>query len=78
MLCILNILNYWHAKPEKMLKSHNVKSIQILSCFWSLFSCIGLNTGKYGPEKTPYLNTFHPVSDKSATVNTINQSQSTY
>ena len=21
----------------------------------------GLNTGKYGPEKTPYLNTFHAV-----------------
>ena len=22
----------------------------------------GANTGKYGPEKTPYLNTFHAVS----------------
>ena len=22
----------------------------------------GMNTGKYGPEKTPYLNTFHAVS----------------
>ena len=23
------------------------------------FSVFGLNTGKYGPEKTPYLDTFH-------------------
>ena len=21
----------------------------------------GLNTGKYGPEKTPYFDTFHPL-----------------
>ena len=27
--------------------------------FWSVFS---LNTGKYGPEKTPYLETFYAVS----------------
>ena len=26
--------------------------------FWSVFSP---NTGKYGPEKTPYLDTFHAV-----------------
>ena len=25
------------------------------------FSVLGLNTGKYGPEKTPYLDTFHAV-----------------
>ena len=25
------------------------------------FPVFGLNTGKYGPEKTPYLNTFHAV-----------------
>ena len=30
-----------------------VKSVQIRS--------FGLNTGKYRPEKTPYLNTFHAV-----------------
>ena len=43
--------------------------------FWSVFSCIwvkyggfteqisilGRNTGKYEPEKTPYLDTFHAV-----------------
>ena len=25
------------------------------------FPVFGLNTGKYGPEKTPYLGTFHTV-----------------
>ena len=25
------------------------------------FPIFGLNTGKYGPEKTPYLDTFHVV-----------------
>ena len=25
------------------------------------FPVFGLNTGKYGPEKTPYLDTFHTV-----------------
>ena len=37
---------------------HCVKSVQIQSFFWSVFSP---NTGKYGPEKTPYLDTFHAV-----------------
>ena len=27
----------------------------------SYFSIFSPNTGKYGPEKTPYLNTFHAV-----------------
>ena len=51
---------------------HQVKSVQIRSYFWSVFSCIRTeygpylsvfspNTGKYGPEITPYLNTFHAV-----------------
>ena len=26
------------------------------------FPVFGLNTGKYGPEKTPYLDTFYAVS----------------
>ena len=34
---------------------HCVKSVQIRSFFWSVFSCIWTNTGKYGPQKTPYL-----------------------
>ena len=37
---------------------HCVKSVQIRSYFWSVFST---NTRKYGPEKTPYLDTFHAV-----------------
>ena len=37
---------------------HCVKSVQIRSFFWSVFSP---NAGKYGPEKTPYLDTFHAV-----------------
>ena len=27
------------------------------------FPVFGLNTGKYGPEKTTYLDAFHAVSD---------------
>ena len=49
-----------------------MKSVQIRSFFWSVFSCIHPNAGKYGPEKspnagkyrpekTPYLDTFHAV-----------------
>ena len=41
--------------------SHCVKSVQIRSYFWSVFS---LNTGKYGPEITPYLDTFHAVTEE--------------
>ena len=37
---------------------HCVKSVQIGSFFWSVFSCI---RPEYGPEKTPYLDTFHAV-----------------
>ena len=40
---------------------HCVKSVQIRSFSGPYFSVFGLNTGKYGPEKTPYLNTFHAV-----------------
>ena len=57
--------------------SHCVKSVQIRSYFWSVFSYIRTeygdllrrdteylsvfspNTGKYGPEIAPYLDTFH-------------------
>ena len=37
---------------------HCVKSVQIRSFFWSVFSP---NTGKYRPEKNSYLDTFHTV-----------------
>ena len=36
----------------------SVKSVQIRSFFWSVFSP---NAGKNGPEKTAYLDTFHAV-----------------
>ena len=47
-----------------------MKSVQIRSCFWSVFFTFELNTeryfslnaGKYGPEITPYLDTFHAVT----------------
>ena len=29
------------------------------SIFWSVFCLFRMNTGKYGPEKTSYLDTFH-------------------
>ena len=51
-------------------KFHCVKSVQICRFFWSVFPRIWAeygeillisNTGIYGPEKTPYLDTFHAV-----------------
>ena len=40
-----------------------VKVVQIQSFSGQYFPVFGLNTGKYGPEKTPYLDTFHAVKD---------------
>ena len=39
------------------------------------FPIFGLNTGKYGPEKTPYLDTFHVVPGylKAATYTNTDQ-----
>ena len=42
-----------------MIDSRRVKYVQIQSFFWSVFSP---NAGKYGPEKSPYLDTLHSVS----------------
>ena len=55
--------------------THCVKCVQMQSFFSSVFSRIrtkdrdtkylsvfSLNAGKYGPEKTPYLDTFHAVT----------------
>ena len=39
---------------------HCAKYVQIRIFFWSEFSP---NTGKYGPQKTPYLDTFYAVPD---------------
>ena len=38
-----------------------MKIVQIRSFFWSVFSVFSPNAGKYGPEKTPYLDNFHAV-----------------
>ena len=46
--CFISFTGNWHC----------VKSVQIRSYFWSVLSP---NTGKYGPEKTLYLDTFHAV-----------------
>ena len=44
--------------------SHCVKSAQIYAVISGpYFPVFGLNTGKYGPEITSYLNTFHAVSN---------------
>ena len=40
------------------LPKHCVKSVQIRSYFWSVFSCI---FRKYGRKLTPYLDNFHTV-----------------
>ena len=40
---------------------HCVKSVQIRSLSGPHFPVFGLNTEIYGPEKTPYLGTFHVV-----------------
>ena len=34
------------------------------------FPVFGLNTGKYGPEKTPYSDTFHVVNTSTIEMNT--------
>ena len=52
-------------EPQQII--HCVKSVQMGGFFWSVFSLIWTfpsfspNAGKYGPEKTPYLDTFHAV-----------------
>ena len=64
---------------------HCGKGVQIWSFFWSVFSCIRTaygdfrskspysdpNVGKYGPEKTPYLNTFHAVKSEVSSANSL-------
>ena len=41
--------------------SHCVKSVRIRSFSGPYFPVFTPNAGKYGPEKTPYLDTFHAV-----------------
>ena len=44
------------------------KSVQIRSIFWYIFSCIRTEYMKNGPEKTPYLDTFHAVQHNTSEV----------
>ena len=73
-----NISNLFLIELMFICPIHCAKSFQIRSFFWSIFSCIRIeygdirsmeylsvfnpNVGKYGPEKTPNLDTFHAVS----------------
>ena len=41
-----------------------MKSVQIPTFSGPDFPVFGLNPGKYEPEKTPYLDTFHAVPIK--------------
>ena len=50
-----------HSGRHSLHHNHCVKSVQIRNFFWSVFSCIQSETGKYGPEIIPYLDTFHAV-----------------
>ena len=44
---------------DNKVSSHCMKSVQMRSYFWFVFSCIRI---EYGAEITPYLDTFHAVS----------------
>ena len=78
---IIRVIKKWNGEkcPWRICKRylHCVKSVEIPSFFWSVFSCIqtkyGDSLGKYGPEKTPYLDTFHTVCKTEAS-NTNNHS----
>ena len=50
-------------KEYDLLKQHCVKSVQNRVISGPYFPVFGFNpnTGKYGPEITPYLGTFHAV-----------------
>ena len=75
----LNIFKYINTfdinNPDNLwLGTHCVKSVKIRSFFSGpCFPVFGLNTGKYGPEKTPYLNTFHTVTTIYSKVNIANK-----
>ena len=42
--------------------THRVKSAQIRTFFWSVFSCIRTEYKKIRTIKTPYLGTFHAMT----------------
>ena len=47
------------ASRKRLYSTHCVKCVQMRSFFWFVFSP---NAGKYGPEKTPFMDTFHIVT----------------
>ena len=57
------MLRLGRASYPNVMTLHCVKSVQIRSFSGPYFpiSVFSPNTGKYGPEKTPYLDTFHAV-----------------
>ena len=67
-LIFFNIFQF--SETMKSWTTHCVKSVQIRSYFWSLFSCIRTEYGdlrspskeKYEPEITPYLDNFQAVT----------------
>ena len=54
---IFIMIYHFYQKEQKLKKSLREK------CFYEVFS--GPHTGKYRPEKTPYLDTFHAVRRKA-------------
>ena len=64
-------ISHWEYSKVLFRGQKNIQSVQIRSFFWSVFPEFGLNAerygvfspnvGKYGPEKTPYLDTFQAV-----------------
>ena len=54
---LLPVLNYITDRAY-----HCIKSVQVRSIFWFIFfPLFSPNTGKHGPENTPYWDTFHAV-----------------
>ena len=51
----------WYPSMNPFLS--DVKSVQIRVYSGQYIPVFGLNTGKYGPEITPYLDTFHAVQN---------------
>ena len=64
----------WILVETEVVMSHTlwkVSKCRVLSGLY--FPIFSPNTGKYGPEKTPYLNTFHTVTTIYSKVNIANK-----
>ena len=55
----------WHKKNNFLVKTYCVKSVQIRSFFWPVFS---KNAGKYGPEKNSVFGHFSRSDSKTTSV----------